>query len=277
MEEDVPQQPQEEIAQEQEDESALPPEKATSGFPEEMRVLEAVLFASDEVLSPATLKAIIPGEPDGRALRRLVSSLNARLQKERHPFEVVELGGGYQFRTIPYYHPWVRKLLKERVSKKLSVQALECLAIIAYKQPISKAEIESIRGVLSDGAMKTLLERRMVTIVGRSEKPGRPLQYGTTHEFLEYFGVNKLSDLPKIEEFEAMAKEKMEELTDAERALLDAAPDEADLAKQAALGQEPASPQAAAAPAAENAETASLQTETEAAEESDAQNEESAA
>jgi segregation and condensation protein B len=105
------------------------------------------------------------------------------------------------------------------------MQGLECLAIIAYKQPITKAEIEAIRGVVSDGAMKTLLERRMVTIVGRSEKAGRPLLYGTTPEFLHYFGIKQLSDLPRIEEFEALAKEKMEELSEQELEMINALDD----------------------------------------------------
>ena len=181
-----------------------------------LRILEALLFASDELLSPNRIKPILPGNPDARQIRKMVDKLNAQLQKERHPFEIVEIGGGYQFRTVSYYHPWVRQIFKEKAAKKLSVQALECLAIIAYKQPLSKAEIEAIRGVISDGAMKTLLEKRLVTIIGRSEKPGRPLLYGTTMEFLTYFGLNKIVDLPRIEEFEAIAREKMEELSEQE-------------------------------------------------------------
>jgi segregation and condensation protein B len=199
---------------------------------ENMRVLEALLFATDEVLTVAALKELLPGAPDTRTVRKLVMELNAELQRQRHPFEVVELGGGYQFRTVPYYRPWVGKLLKEKTARRLSVQALECLAIIAYRQPISKAEIEGIRGVISDGAMKTLMERRMVDIVGRSDKPGRPLLYGTSKEFLEYFGINKLSDLPRIEEFEAMAREKMEQLTEEERVMIEAAPDESEAPAQ---------------------------------------------
>jgi len=181
--------------------------------PEDLRILEALLFASDELMNAARLKAILPGQPDARKIRTMVEKINVQLQKERHPFEIVEIGGGYQFRTIAFYHPWVRQIFKEKAVKKLSIQALECLAIIAYKQPLSKAEIEAIRGVVSDGAMKTLLEKRLVTIAGRSEKPGRPLLYGTTNVFLTYFGLNKIEDLPRIEEFEALAREKMDELS----------------------------------------------------------------
>jgi len=186
---------------------------AAAGSPDELRILEAVLYASDELMTAAHLKTILPSQPDARKIRSMVEKINMQLQKERHPFEVVEIGGGYQFRTITYYHPWVRQIFKEKAAKKLSIQALECLAIIAYKQPISKAEIEAIRGVVSDGAMKTLLEKRLVTITGRSEKPGRPLLYGTTQTFLKYFGLNRREDLPRIEEFEAMAREKMDGLS----------------------------------------------------------------
>jgi segregation and condensation protein B len=183
---------------------------------ESMRVLEALLFASDDILSAEKLKSIIPGAPDARAIRKMVEAINVQLQNQRHPFEIVEIGGGYRFRTVSFYYQWIQRLFKEKAAKKLSIQSLECLAIIAYKQPITKAEIEAIRGVLSDGAMKTLLERHLVTISGRSEKAGRPLLYATTQEFLTYFGLNKLADLPRIDEFEALAKEKLGELSEAE-------------------------------------------------------------
>ena len=183
---------------------------------ESLRILEVLLFASDEIVIVDRLKAILPGQPDARRIRSMVDALNVQLQKERHPFEIVEAAGGYQFRTVSYYYPWVSQLFKEKTAKKLSIQSLECLAIIAYKQPITKAEIEAIRGVLSDGAMKTLLEKRLVTIAGRSEKAGRPLLYVTTKDFLSYFGLNKLTDLPDINDFEALAKEKLADLTETE-------------------------------------------------------------
>ncbi|HEX2957798.1 MAG TPA: SMC-Scp complex subunit ScpB [Chitinispirillaceae bacterium] len=181
--------------------------------PDTLRIIEAILFASEEILPASRLKTILPDNPDARQIRKMVDRINEILQKERHPFEIVEIGGGYQFRTVSYYHPWVRQIFKEKAAKKLSIQSLECLAIIAYKQPLSKAEIEAIRGVVSDGAMKTLLEKRLVTITGRSDKPGRPLQYGTTTDFLKYFGLNKIEDLPRLEEFEAIAREKINELS----------------------------------------------------------------
>jgi len=179
---------------------------------ENLRILEALIFASDEYLTAARLKAILPGNPGAREISSMIEKINRQLQKERHPFEIVEIGGGYQFKTVAYYHPWVRQIFQEKAAKRLSIQALECLSIIAYRQPLSKAEIEAIRGVISDGAMKTLLEKRLITITGRSEKPGRPLLYGTTPDFLKYFGLNRIADLPNIEEFEALVRQKIENL-----------------------------------------------------------------
>jgi segregation and condensation protein B len=208
------------------EDAAIPgdcPEEKSPSVPmvESMRVLEALIFASDELLTTDRLKSIVPGQPDARKIRQMVDKINIQLQKERHPFEIAEVGGGYQFRTVAYYYQWVQQLFKEKSAKKLSIQSLECLAIIAYKQPITKAEIEAIRGVLSDGAMKTLLEKHLVTISGRSEKAGRPLLYATTKEFLSYFGLNKLADLPRVEEFEALAKEKLGDLSQAELEFLE--------------------------------------------------------
>ena len=187
-----------------------PPKEAAAA--DTLRIVEALLFASDELLTTARLKGILPGNPDAREIGKMIERLNRQLQNERHPFEIVEIGGGYQFKSIAYYHPWVRQIFQEKAAKRLSIQALECLSSIAYRQPLSKAEIEAIRGVISDGAMKTLLEKRLITITGRSEKPGRPLLYGTTQEFLKYFGLNKINDLPNIEEFEALVRQKMENM-----------------------------------------------------------------
>ncbi|HAJ78274.1 MAG TPA: SMC-Scp complex subunit ScpB [Fibrobacteres bacterium] len=193
-----------------------PAAKGKETLVESLRILEALLFASDDLLTIEKLKSILPGQPDARKIRQMADSINQQLQKQRHPFEIVEVGGGYQFRTLSYYYPWVQQLFKEKTAKKLSIQSLECLAIIAYKQPITKAEIEAVRGVISDGAMKTLMEKHLVTVSGRSEKAGRPLLYATTKEFLSYFGLNKIADLPRIEEFETLAKEKLGELSEAE-------------------------------------------------------------
>ena len=179
----------------EENSGATPP-----GSTEAMQVLEALVFASEDPIPAVRLKELLPGRPDGRRIRSMVRALNEKLSHERHPFEVLEIGGGYQFRTVSYFQPWVQQLFKEKSARLLSIQALECLAIVAYQQPVTKAEIEAVRGVASDGAMKTLLEKHLVTIAGRSEKAGRPLLYGTTNTFLETFGLRDLSELPPLEE-----------------------------------------------------------------------------
>ncbi|MFW5959706.1 MAG: SMC-Scp complex subunit ScpB [Chitinivibrionales bacterium] len=181
---------------------------------ESQRIAEALLFSSREPLSVNKLSDIIPGKPNKKQLKDMIEEINITLQKQRHPFEIVETAGGFQTRTVAYYQQWINKLFNEGKKRRMSIQALECLSIIAYKQPVSKANIEKIRGVASDGAMKTLLERNMVSIKGRSDKPGRPLLYGTTDKFLEYFGINRISDLPELSEFEEIAKEKIMESED---------------------------------------------------------------
>ena len=113
---------------------------------------------------------------------------------------MIEIAGGYQIVTHPSYLPWIKKFKNTSTSNKLSMAALESLAIIAYNQPIIKAELEHIRGVNSDGVMKTLLDRRLIKIMGRKEVPGKPLLYGTTREFLQYFGLKDLTELPTIKE-----------------------------------------------------------------------------
>lgn len=179
-------------------------------------IIEALLFATDEPLTIPKLRSILPGRTDARKIKSALDEINKRLAEGNHPFECVEVAGGYQLRTNPTYHRWIKQLFKEKINRRLSQSGLETLAIIAYKQPITKAEVETIRGVIADGAMKTLLERRLIEIAGRSEKPGRPLLYQTTKDFLKYFGLRHLDDLPKLEEFEEMAKAKAAEEIQAE-------------------------------------------------------------
>lgn len=179
-----------------------------SAFP---AILEALFFAADEPLNMTRLKGILPGKPDVRKIRAAIEEINRKMNEEGHPLEVIEIAGGYQMRTRQYYHHWVRQLFRDKMARRLSQSALETLAIVAYKQPLSKAEVEAIRGVLVDGAMKTLLERRLIRIAGRSEKPGRPLLYATSKDFLRYFGLRHLDDLPKLEEFEELAKARDDE------------------------------------------------------------------
>jgi len=162
-------------------------------------VVEALLFASDTPLSAARIREVIGEITDGE-VHEIVESLREEYRESGRSFDVYTLEGGFQVLSRPDYADWVEQLFVERRKAKLSRASLETLAIIAYKQPIVKTEIEMIRGVGADGVIRTLMERNLVTITGRAEGVGRPLLYGTTQQFLNYFGLNELSDLPKMEE-----------------------------------------------------------------------------
>jgi segregation and condensation protein B len=162
-------------------------------------ILEAVLFISGEPITISALKNIL--EINEKEVERIAGELIQEYRLRNTGLLIVEVAGGVQMVTNPSCAPWVKKLLTTSIPAKLSHQSLETLAIVAYKQPIIKAEIESIRGVNSDGVLRTLLERRLIKILGRKEVPGRPLLYGTTREFLQYFGLNDLSELPTLKEF----------------------------------------------------------------------------
>jgi len=163
-------------------------------------ILEAVLFISGEPLSVETLKDIL--EIEKEEIERIIRELISEYSLKNSGILIVEVAGGVQMVTNPACAPWVKKFLAKAIPTRLSQQSLETLAIIAYKQPITKPEIEAIRGVNSDGVIKTLLERRLIKILGRKEVPGRPLMYGTTKEFLQYFGLKDLSELPTLKEFQ---------------------------------------------------------------------------
>ncbi|MBI4688324.1 MAG: SMC-Scp complex subunit ScpB [Nitrospirae bacterium] len=163
-------------------------------------VLEALLLMSGEPLTAETLKNIL--ELDKNAMLRLMAELISEYQLRNSGLLIAEVAGGYQMITNPACAPWVKKFLGTALPTRLSQPSLETLAIVAYKQPIIKAEVEAIRGVNSDGPLRTLLERKLIKILGRKEVPGRPLMYGTTKEFLEYFGLKDLSELPTLREFE---------------------------------------------------------------------------
>lgn len=174
--------------------------KETMEDKEAKSVLEAIFFIAGEPLSIDTLKNIL--EMDTTEIERLVKELITDYTIKNTGLHIAEVAGGIQMVTNPACAPWVKKLLSTAVPTKLSQPSLETLAIIAYKQPIIKAEIEAIRGVNSDGVVKTLLDRRLLKILGRKEVPGRPLLYGTTKEFLQYFGLKDLSELPTLKEFQ---------------------------------------------------------------------------
>ena len=176
-------------------EPAEPPE----GFEATVEsVIEAVLFASDEPLSEARLTDIV--EASAKQVREHIENLNAKYQANNNAFRIEQIAGGYQMLTLSPYNYWLKKLLRARSDNKLSPAALETLAIVAYKQPIMRADIEAIRGVAVGEVIRSLSYKGLVKIVGRAEVLGRPMLYGTTKRFLEVFGLNTLKDLPKIEE-----------------------------------------------------------------------------
>ena len=162
-------------------------------------IVEALLFASPEPLTPKTLYKLLDGEPK-EDVDAALAALRADYDRPSG-LQIVEVAGGFQIVTRTELHEWVRKLFHERTTQKLSVQALETLAVIAYKQPITAPEIAEIRGVTSSGGvLSTLVERHLIKTVGRKQVVGRPFMYATTREFLERFGLNDITDLPKVEE-----------------------------------------------------------------------------
>jgi len=161
-------------------------------------VVEAVLFASDEPLTAERLTNIV--ETSVKQIRRHIKNLNDKYEANNNAFRIEQIAGGYQMLTLSPYNHWLKKLLHVRSESKLSPAALETLAIIAYKQPVIRADIEAIRGVAIGEIVRNLMYKGLVKIVGRAEVLGRPMLYGTTKKFLEVFGLNSLKDLPKIEE-----------------------------------------------------------------------------
>jgi segregation and condensation protein B len=176
------------------EDAGTPPQAAA----ELKAILEAVIFASPEPLTPKAIFKLLASEPKEDVL----SALDAlkREYEGRGGLQLVEIAGGYQIVTRPDLHEWVRRLFHERTTQKLTVQSLETLAVIAYRQPVTSAEISEIRGVDTGGVINTLLERHLVKIAGRKQVVGRPFLYATTKEFLIRFGLNDLADLPKVED-----------------------------------------------------------------------------
>jgi segregation and condensation protein B len=161
-------------------------------------VVEALIFASPEPITARTLFKLLADEPK-EDIAAAVQALRAEYD-QRPGLQFVEVAGGYQIVTRPELHEWVRRLFHERSSQKLTVQALETLAVIAYKQPVTALEISDIRGVNTSGVLSTLLERHFIKIVGRKNVVGRPFLYATTRDFLIRFGLNDLGDLPKVDD-----------------------------------------------------------------------------
>ena len=164
-----------------------------------MQLVEALLIASDVPLTPERLKESID-EGHRIDLVKAVADLNKRYEEGKHAFHIMMVGSGYQIVTDNKYENVVRNFINRNVRARLTYAALETLAVIAYKQPISKPEIERIRGVNCSAVLATLLERELISVSGRSDAPGRPLLYVTTEEFLRYFGLASPADLPRTRE-----------------------------------------------------------------------------
>jgi len=182
-------------------ETAAPETKPRLDSAQLKAIIEALVFASPEPLTPKMLFKLLNDEP-----KEDVSAAIEGLRQDweqRGGLHLVEVAGGYQITTRPELHDWVRRMFHERTTQKLSVAALETLAVIAYKQPITTAEIGEIRGVNASGVLSTLMERHLIKIVGRKNVIGRPFMYGTTKEFLIRFGLRDLNDLPKVEDMAA--------------------------------------------------------------------------
>lgn len=176
-------------------------------------VIESLIFASDEPIGTAEIINAIK-EIDGAEseitsddVETAVDDLNTKYDANEHSFAILRIANGFIYATKPEYGKYLGYLSSIKSKRRLSQSALETLAIIAYKQPITKPELEAIRGVNSDYTLNTLLEKNLVTIKGRAETVGRPLLYATTEEFLKYFGINKLTDLPKPREIEEIMKD----------------------------------------------------------------------
>ncbi len=162
--------------------------------------VEAIIFASERPVTVEQLKKVLDS-PGSEEVRKIVGELKSEYETQNRGFRIVEIAGGFQMITCAAFAPFLKKLYKDRSVDKLSKPALESLAIIAYKQPLTKAEIESLRNVNVDGVMKNLVDKNLIRICGRKKIPGRPFVFGTTRQFLEHFGLKSLEDLPKFEDF----------------------------------------------------------------------------
>lgn len=201
--EDIQQQPTAADVDDEEDESDDEPVEALDEVEATLEtVVESVLFATDEPLSARRLVDIAEAGSVKR-IRQCVRTLNMKYREGGFSFRIEKISGGYQMMTLPAFNPWISKLIKVRSDNKLTPAALETLAIVAYKQPVIRADVEAIRGVASGEILRNLMYKGLVKIVGRAEILGRPMLYGTTKKFLDVFGLHDLKDLPKIEELKA--------------------------------------------------------------------------
>ncbi|MDD5595994.1 MAG: SMC-Scp complex subunit ScpB [Candidatus Omnitrophica bacterium] len=164
-------------------------------------VIEALLFSSDKPLTLEQLKGALDNL-DTSLIRKMIEELEVEYEHTNRGVRISEIAGGFQMITAPFSAPFLKKLYRQKKVEKLSKPALETLAMIAYKQPVTKTEIESLRQVNVDGVVKSLIDKDLIRVAGRKKVPGCPYVYGTTRQFLEYFGLKSLEQLPKIENFQ---------------------------------------------------------------------------
>lgn len=175
--------------------------------PTPKQILEALLFASDAPVPLSALVEVLDG-PGPSEVSAILTELGREYEESERGVALAEIAGGYQILSRRECAPWIDEMLRSRRKARLSRAGLETLAIVAYKQPITKVEIDGIRGVDSGGSLHTLLERNLVLIRGRSKAVGRPLLYGTTPDFLSYMGINELADLPELKELGSVLEER---------------------------------------------------------------------
>lgn len=167
------------------------------------RVIEALLFASTKPLTPAEIRKVMKFLTP-KEIEKVILEIREDYLRDPRSFEIIEVAGGYEIVTCKEYAPWIFKIELQKKAKQVTQSALETLSILAYKQPVTRAEIEELRGVDAGGVLNTLMERGLIKIVGKKEVPGRPFLYGTTEKFLEHFGLRALEDLPNITEIKVL-------------------------------------------------------------------------
>jgi segregation and condensation protein B len=221
-------------------------------------ILESILFSAQQPLSPKELRDVLAGAVEHAedsapktlkktsvdAISSALEELSREHEQAQRSYRLVCVAGSWQFVSQPEFAPWIKALVGHRSRPpRLSQPALETLAIIAYRQPITRAEIEQVRGVAVDGVMQTLLERNLVEQVGRAEVIGRPMTYGTTNDFLEYFGIKNLDDLPAADELRRIVVQKPESLLTVDPGLATAPPEQLKLEESGAQTAATATPQ----------------------------------
>jgi len=173
--------------------------------------IEAVIFASEEAVTLQVIRQVTGAEMDSAALQEVVEGINSEYRESGRPFFIHRIAGGYRMLSREEFAPVLRKLQAPKIRRRLSRSILEVLSVVAYHQPVTRGEIHQIRGVSSDYAIDRLMERRFIEVRGRADTPGRPLQYGTTKEFLDLFHLSSLKDLPKLREIKEILREHEEQ------------------------------------------------------------------